>query len=138
LVKFLSDEWINIAKDAVTKKLDPVKDLKNTTASLLNVINNVPPEGKTFYFYISIKDGNIEEMLVGQNNSFLEKDAEFAVTGNYSTFVQIIKGEMSTFIALIKNRVSIKGDKSKAMQFVKPIDKLNACLREIETEYEEV
>lgn len=138
MVKFLSDEWIIIAKDVVTKKLDPVKDLKNTTASLLNVINNVPPDGKTFYFYISVKDGNIEEMLAGQNNSFLAKDAEFAVTGNYSTFVQIIQGEISTFIALIKNRVSIKGDKSKAMQFVKPIDKMNACLREIETEYEEV
>jgi putative sterol carrier protein len=134
----LSDEWIKIARGAITKKLDPVKDLKSKNASLLNVINNVPPDGKTFYFYISVKDGNLEEMLVGQSNLFLEKDAEFVVTCNYSTFVQIIKGEMSTFIALVKNRINIKGDKSKAMQFVKPIDKLNACLREIETEYEEV
>lgn len=42
------------------------------------------------------------------------------------------------FVLQVKNRVSIKEDKNKAMQFVKPIDKLNACLREIETEYEEV
>ena len=42
---------------------------------------------------------------------------------------------MSTLVALIKNRVKIKGDKVKALQFVKSIDKLNNCLREIETEY---
>jgi hypothetical protein len=42
---------------------------------------------------------------------------------------------MSTFIALIKNRIQIKGDKKKALQFVKPIDRFNYCLRKIDTEY---
>ena len=135
MVKFLSDEWFNIARDTVTKKLDPQKDLKNATASLLNVIHNVPPDDRTLYFYISVKNGNISEIILDDNDSLLNKNAEFVVTGNYDTFSQIIKGEMNTIIALLKNRVIIKGDTSKAMQFAIPIDKLNACLREIETEY---
>lgn len=134
-MKFLSEEWIEKAKKITAEKLDPKKDLKNATASLLNIIENIPPDGKNLFFYISVKDGNIEEMIVEQSGSLLEKNAEFVVTGNYETFVQILKGEMTTLIALIKNRVKIKGDKIKALQFVKPIDRLNECLREIETTF---
>ena len=38
-------------------------------------------------------------------------------------------------LGAIKNRIEIKGDKKKALKFVKPIDRLNSCLRNIDTEY---
>ena len=135
MVKFLTEEWFTIAQNVAIQNLDPQKDLKNATASLLNVIHDVPPDGRTLYFYISVKNGIISEMILDEKDSLLEKNAEFVITGNYDIFSQIIKGEMNTLIALLKNRVQIKGNKSKAMQFARPIDKLNACLREIDTEY---
>ena len=134
-MKFLSDEWIKKAKEITTEKLDPEKDLKKATTSLLNIIENIPPDGRSVCFFISVKNGNIEEFIINNTDSLLNKEAEFVVTGNYDTFVQILKGEMSTTIALIKNRIKIKGDKVKALKFVKPMDKFNSCLREIETEY---
>ena len=134
-MKFLSKEWIETAKKIVKEKLDPETDLRKATSSLLNIIENIPPNGNSVYFYISVKNGIIEELTVDQSSSLLGKNAEFVVTGNYDTFVQIFKGEMSTFIALIKNRVKIKGDKIKALQFIKPLDRLNGCLREIETTF---
>lgn len=134
MVKFLSRRWLETAK-ITAEGLDPEKDLKNTSASLLNIINNIPPDGKTIYFYISINNGIITEMKLDQNNSLMNRDAEFIVSGNYDTFKQIFKGEMSILIALIKNRIEIKGDKKKALKFVKPIDRLNSCLRNIDTEY---
>ncbi len=135
MVKFLSEEWLEKAKSVAKKSLDPKKDLGNATASLLNIIENIPPDGKSIYFYISVNNGNLKELQIDETGSLLDKDAEFVVTGNYDTFVQIFKGEMSTLIALIKNRVKIKGDKVKALKFVKPIDKMNDCLSKIETEY---
>ena len=134
MVKFLSRRWLETAI-ITAEGLDPEKDLKNTSASLLNIINNIPPDGKTIYFYISINNGIITEMKLDQNNSLMNRDAEFIVSGNYDTFKQIFKGEMSILIALIKNRIEIKGDKKKALKFVKPIDRLNSCLRNIDTEY---
>ena len=89
-MKFLSEEWIKTAKKITTEKLDPEKDLKKATTSLLNVINNIPPGGRSVYFYISVKNGNIAEMLIDQTGLLLEKDAEFVVIGNYDTFVQIL------------------------------------------------
>ena len=135
MVKFLSEEWINTAKNVATQNLDPMEDLNNSTASLLSVINNIPPDGKTIYLYISVSNGNLMDMKISSDESFIDEDAEFVVTGNYDTFVQIFRGEMSTFIALIKNRVKIKGDKKKALGFVKPIDKITSVLRKIDTEY---
>jgi putative sterol carrier protein len=134
-MKFLSDEWIEKAKKITAEKLDHEKDLKKATTSLLNIIENIPPDGSSIYFFISVKEGKIIEFSLDKTGSLLDKNAEFIVTGNYDTFVQILKGEMSTTIALIKNRIKIKGDKVKALKFVKPMDKLNSCLREIKTEY---
>jgi len=134
-MKFLSDEWIKKAKQITAEKLDPEKDLKNATTSLLNIIENIPPDGKSIYFFILVKNGIIEEFVIDNKDYGLNKKAEFIVTGNYDTFVQILKGEMSTTIALIKNRLKIKGDKVEALKFVKPMDKFNGCLRKIETEY---
>jgi putative sterol carrier protein len=134
-MKFLSDEWIKKAKEFTAEKLDPEKDLKRSTTSLLNIIENIPPDGSSVHFYISVNKGNIDEFIIDKTGSLIDKKAEFVVSGNYDTFVQILKGEMSTTIALIKNRIKIKGDKVKALKFVKPMDKFNSCLREIETEY---
>jgi putative sterol carrier protein len=135
LVKFLSEEWIEIAKTVATDELDPEQDLNNATASLLSVITNVPPDGNTLYLYLSVKHGILSELQVSHNGSLLQKDAEFVVSGNYDTFKQLFRGEMSTLIALIKNRVQINGDKKKALMFVKPIDRFTSCLRKIDTEY---
>ena len=134
-MKFLSEEWIATAKTVATEELDPKQDLKNATASLLSVITNVPPDGNTMYLYISVKHGNLSELQVSHNDSLLQKDTEFVVSGNYDTFKQIFRGEMNTLIALIKNRVHINGDKKKALMFVKPIDRFTSCLRKIDTEY---
>ena len=77
MVKFLSRRWLETAK-ITAEGLDPEKDLKNTSASLLNIINNIPPDGKTIYFYISINNGIITEMKLDQNNSLM-------TPGNHAT-----------------------------------------------------
>ena len=135
MVKFLSEEWIEKAINIANEQLDPIKDLENATASLLNIVTNIPPDGENRYFYINVENGKIKKMQIDKINPYNEEDVEFIVTGNYETFVQIFKGEMNTLVAIIKNRFKIKGDKIKAMKFIKPIDRLNECLRKINTDY---
>ena len=86
MVKFLSKQWFENAKKIASEELDPEKDLNKASTSLMNIINNIPPDGKTFYFYILINEGNILEMKLDQNISMMEKDVEFVVSGNYDTF----------------------------------------------------
>ena len=105
MVKYLTEEWAQQAKKKVLGELDRKKDLKNMNAKILNVVQNVPPDNKTIYYYIKFVDGNLEELLAGPDESIKQKEVEFSVLGDYVTFVQIGKGEMSSGMALLKNRV---------------------------------
>jgi putative sterol carrier protein len=135
MVKYLSEEWVAQAKKKVLDELDQTKDLKNMNASLLNVVQNVPPDQKTVYFYIRFVDGKLEELLASPDESIKQKNAEFTITGDYTTFVQISSGQMSSAMALLKNRVKMTGNKIKAFTITKPIDTFNMCIKKIETEY---
>jgi putative sterol carrier protein len=135
MVKYLSEEWAVKAKQIVLAELDTTKDLKNMNAALLNVVQNVPPENKTVYFYIKFVDGHVQELLASSDQSIMQNEADFTITGDYTTFVQISSGVMSSAMALLKNRVKMTGNKMKALTITKPIDTFNACIRKIQTEY---
>ena len=135
MVKYLTEEWAQQAKKIVLDELDPKKDLKGMNASLLNVVQNVPPDNKTVYFYIRFVNGHLEELIASLEESVKQKEAEFTVTGDYTTFGQISRGEMSSAMALLKNRVKMTGNKMKALTITKPIDTFNATIKKLPTEF---
>ena len=135
MVKYLTEEWAEQAKKIVLDELDPKKDLKNMTANLLNIVQNVPPDNRMVYYYIKFVDGRVEELLASPDESTKQKPADFTVTGDYVTFTQINKGEMSSAMALLKNRVKLAGNKMKALTLTKPFDTFTKCISNIQTEY---
>jgi putative sterol carrier protein len=136
LVKFLSEEWITYGKNFLLEKLDPVKDLKNITTSLLCVIENVPPNETTMNLYLEFQNGKLADIIVN-TGTFKEKEAVFVITGLYGTYKDIIKGNMSLAMALLKNRLKLKGSKMEALRIIKPIDVVIDSLRKITDEFEE-
>jgi putative sterol carrier protein len=137
MVKFLSEEWNNISKDYILKKLDPEKDLKNVTTSLLAVIEHVPPNDSTMNFYLELQDGKLTDFIVNTGDTYVGKEAVFTVSGNYGTYRSILKGEMSMAVALLRGRLKLKGSKMKALQIIKPLDGVIVSLKEITDEFEE-
>jgi putative sterol carrier protein len=135
MVKYLTEEWAVMAKKKVLEELDPKQDLRSMNASLMNVVQNVPPDQKTVYFYIRFVDGKLEELLASPDDSVKQKPAEFTVTGDYTTFVQISSGQMTSAMALLKNRVKMAGSKIKAFSITKPIDTFNSCIAKMTVEY---
>jgi len=136
MVKFLSEEWISTSKDYLLEKLDPKKDLKNVTTSLLNIIEHVPPNDNIMNFYLELNNGKLTDFIVNTSETF-EKDAVFIIRGGYGTYKGIITGEISMGLALLKNRLKLKGSKMKALQLIKPLDKVINSLREITDEFED-
>ncbi len=136
MVKFLSEEWLEQCKKYMHEKLDPEKDLKNVTTSLLGVVEHIPPDDSTMNFYLNIDNGNLIDFIVSSGNTY-EKEATFVITGSYGTFRGILKGELNMTIALLKNRLKLKGNKIKALRLMKPLDGVIASLREVTDEFEE-
>ncbi|VVB59614.1 Uncharacterised protein [uncultured archaeon] len=136
MVKFLSEEWIAYGKIFLLEKLDPVKDLKNITTSLLCVIENVPPKGITMNLYLEFQQGKLIDIIVN-TGAFTEKEAVFVITGLYGTYKDIIKGNMSLAMGILKNRLKLKGSKMEALRIIKPIDVVIDSLRKVTDEFEE-
>jgi len=137
MVKFLSEEWIKYGKNYILEKLDPEKDLKSVTTSLLGVVEHIPPNDTTMNFYLELQKGKLTDFIVNTGDTFKEKEPIFIVTGNYGTFRSILKGEMSMAIALLKNRLKLKGSKLQALQIIKPLDGVIVSLKEVTDEFEE-
>ena len=136
MVKFLSEEWIETGKNYMLEKLDPVKDLKSITTSLLGVVEHIPPDDTTMNFYLELEEGKLKDFIVNTGNTFEEKEAAYEIRGNYGT-KSVLQGEMSLGIAVLKNRLKIKGSKMQALKLIKPLDGVIASLKEITDEFEE-
>ena len=137
MVKFLSEDWIEYGKNYILEKLDPEKDLKNITTSLLGVIEHVPPNDITMNFYLELKEGKLSDFIVNMGDTFEEKEAVFVIRGNYGTYKEILEGKIGTAMALLKNRLKLKGSKIEALKIIKPLDGLIESLRKITDEFEE-
>jgi len=137
MVKFLSEEWIEYGKKYMLEKLDPEKDLKNITTSLLGIIEHVPPNDTTMNFYLELKEGKLHDFTANIGNTFEGKDAVFIIRGNYGTYKEILEGKLGTAMALLKNRLKIKGSKMEALKIIKPLDGVIESLRKITDEFEE-
>lgn len=137
MVKFLSEQWIEHGKNYIIEKLDPEKDMKKITTSLLGVIEHVPPNDTTMNFYMELKDGKLSDFKVNIGDTFQGKEATFIIRGNYGTYKDILQGKIGTAMALLKNRLMLKGSKMEALKIIKPLDGLIESLRKITDEFEE-
>jgi len=136
MVKFLSEEWIEIGKNYILDRLDPIKDLKSITTSLLGVVEHIPPDDITMNFYLELEDGKLKDFIVNTGDTFEEKKATYEIRGNYGTYKSILMGEMSLGIAVLKNRLIVKGSKLQALKLIKPLDGVIVALKEITDEFE--
>jgi putative sterol carrier protein len=137
MVKFLSEEWIEYGKNYIIEKLDPEKDLKNITTSLLCVIEHVPQNDTTMNFYLELNEGKLSDFIVNTGDTFEGKESVFVIRGNYGTYKDILEGKLGTAIALLKNRLKLKGSKIEALKIIKQLDSLIESLRKITDEFEE-
>jgi len=137
MVKFLSEEWIELGRNYMLEKLDPEKDMKNITTTVLAVIEHVPPNDATMNFYVDLKDGKLSDFKVSTGTSIEGKNAIFVISGNYGTYKDILQGKIGTAMALLKNRLKLKGSKMEALKIIKPLDGLIESLKKITDEFEE-
>lgn len=136
MVKFLSNGWIETGKKYMVEKLDPVKDLKSISTSLLGIVEHIPPNDTTMNFYLELEEGKLKKFIVNTGNTFEEKQADYEIRGNYGTYKSVLQGEMSLGIAVLKNRLKVKGSKMQALKLIKPLDGVIEALREVTDEFD--
>jgi putative sterol carrier protein len=136
MVKFLSEEWIEYGKNYILEKLDPEKDMKSITTSILLIIEYVPQYNTTMNLYVELKNGKLSDLIVSTGEISDGKEAVFIIRGNYGTYKDILEGKLGTAMALLKNRLKLKGSRMEVLKIIKPLDGLIESLRKVTDEFE--
>ncbi len=127
-VTYLSQEWID-AYNAALAGDDAVHGaLAGKNATLQMVISDSPQGGEVRY-WLRIADGSA---TAGLGDA---ADADVTIRQSYETSAQVNKGELDGQKAFIQGKVKIGGKMLKMMQLRGPLEKVQAALATIDTEY---
>ena len=128
--QYLSPEWAEEAFRRLSNYLT-ADDMKHTTSSMVTVYKNCPDgiDRAVYYKYI---DGMIKELSVIEGEP---PKVEFTIIGDYETFAKISKTELGARSALMSGKLRLKGSMVKALSLAVIVDRLNAVLATIPTDY---
>lgn len=131
---YLSQEWVDEAIKRLKVQMDENKaQMNNITASMTDIYLNCP-DGKKRYLFMKMENGGLSAFEVGDGEP---PQAEFVLTGEYSVFAKISRGELGSQLAIMTNKLKFKGNMVRALKLVKFSDRMNQVLAGIPTDFKE-
>ena len=129
--KYLSPEWRDAVFARLQEKFNEGGINPKATASLNNIYRNCP-DGKDRYYFISIVDGDIDAIEIGEGEG---PEAKFKIIGDYEDFAKCTRGEMNSQKALMCGKFKFKGNLTAGLKLAALSDRLNKISAEVPTEY---
>ena len=114
-VTYLSQEWIDQYNAALAGDEAVRAALAGKSAALQMVISGAPQGEVRYWLRIA--------------------DADVTISQSYETSAQVNKGELDGQKAFMQGKVKIAGKMLKMMQLRSPLEKVQAALNTIDTEY---
>ena len=126
-VTYLSQEWIDAYNDALAG--DAVRAaMKGKNATIQMVVSDAPEQGEIRY-WLRIEDGGASAGLGDLDGP------DVTIRQSYETSAQVNRGELDGQKAFTQGKVKIGGKLLKMMQLRGPLEKVQAALNTIDTEY---
>ncbi|MFL5799557.1 MAG: SCP2 sterol-binding domain-containing protein [Actinomycetota bacterium] len=125
-VKFLSDEWADEVKKALSSS-DAVKSAAGTMAARVQQVVN-GPDGETKYWF-KLENGNVDLGLGDIDNP------DATITQDYDTAAALSKNELTGTAAYMSGKLRVNGDLMKLMQLQGVLGQLPTALKDIDVEY---
>ena len=131
MVKFTSDEWIQIFKDELNRNVNYEKAAKDWEGDFLFVI--LPDsEWKTeVKYYVDLWHGKCREAYRVEGH----KSTAFTFSGSYSNWKKVINNELDPVKGFIQGLFKINGDSTKILRYVKAAKELINTASKIPTEF---
>ena len=129
-IKYLSPDWTAEANKRLRGQLTAA-EMKFVTSSMLTLYHNCP-DGKDRALYFKIENGIFTEISVREPPL---PQAEFVISGEYSTFAKITRAQIGSRVALLNGKLRLNGNMIKALMLTPIVDRFNKILAEIPCEY---
>jgi putative sterol carrier protein len=132
-----SQEWCDAWKNAMNNDQACVENGKNWALDFPGdfLFEVTPGAGldKTIYVYANSKGGKCLELKMLDNPGNIQPG--FYVTGSYSDFKPVVKGEKDFIEGVVRGLLKLKGDTSKIMRNAKYIRAMAASISSFKSEY---
>jgi hypothetical protein len=129
-VQYLSPAWAEKALRLV--ETDPRIDraLQGVEVSILSIILH-PPKGCYGFLYAAFDADGLKDYRVGFDYASVTKglaEPTFTVSGEYSVFAAIQRGEITERRALLSGRLHLIGGMVKALRHIRTLETFNEVL----------
>lgn len=126
-------EWLTELKDRLNADPDYEKAAANWEGSLVLHIQADEGLDKDFFMWSDPYHGKIREVKV--LNSLDEEKAEFVLSGKYTTWKTIVKGELDAMKAIMKSKLKVKGNMAFLLKQTKASNVLMKVQQSIDTAF---
>ncbi|MHA1934660.1 MAG: SCP2 sterol-binding domain-containing protein [Candidatus Thorarchaeota archaeon] len=146
--KFLSEEWLDLYKDALNGNEAYAKAASWWTGDFVFIVRAAGNLAHDVMAFIGLTHGKCtgvksisgedeyEVVKPGENASSPEKLAvEYTYEANYDTWVQILKGDLDPIRGLLSGQSKIKGEMAKVLKATDAAKELVRTATLIDTEY---
>jgi putative sterol carrier protein len=124
--KFLSEEWANEVKTALSTNEAVKSAAGSMTAKIQQVVTG--PDGETKYWF-KLEGGEVDLGLGEIENP------DATITQDYETAAALSKNELTGTAAYMSGKLRVSGDLMKLMQLQGVLGQLPAALKDIDVEY---
>ena len=130
-MEFCSSKYLEEAKKKTNSDEQYLELAKGEYASYTFVMKAEPEKGvnKDLVIGYTVEDGKIVDIWLG------ERKTDFAITGKYEVWVNVLLGKVGATKALMMRKLKVTGDLLKLMKYTKPTLRWLEILRTIPTEF---
>ena len=135
-IAYLSEAWAEQALRLVEGDPRVKKALDGVELSLLTIILH-PPKGRYGFIYTAFDEGGLVAYRVGHDFTTVTKDIPeptFVVSGEYTVFASIQRGELSERKALLSRKLHLTGSMVKAVRHMRALETFTQVLQSIPCE----
>ena len=131
IYKFLSPEWLVETEKIIRSRITP-ETINYASTSVLTTFENCP-DGTEKALFFQVTKGTLTEISLHKSPY---PEVEFAINGEYVTFVKIFRGELEPSAALMTGELNFQGNLLRAMGMISLIEPFYKVLAEIPAVFE--
>jgi len=146
--KFMSDEWLDLYKDAINNNENYAKAASWWTGDFIFIVRASGNLNQDVMAFIGLTHGKctgvrpissedeFEVVAPGEVPSSAEKiPVEYTYEASYDSWVQILKGELDPIRGLLSGRAKIQGEMAKVLKATDAAKELVRSSSKVDTEF---
>jgi putative sterol carrier protein len=127
--KFLDENWLIEVERLIKSRITP-ETINYATTSVLTIFENCP-DGTDKALLLKTEKGNLSQIKIPEKPY---PQCEFAVSGDYGTFMKVFKGKLDPMTALMGGELHFIGNMIRAMGMISLLEPFFKVLSEIPTD----